>query len=152
MFLCALRRLRKNMSAANIFSGSSSAGLSILEAGNRSRKSREHIIFWRTDSGDCAAAAHSPRPALASPGCCFRCTLPKKDWLVDDAKIATARQRNFLYPCAASHVNQWPLLPGHDADGNLWSASPPPASRRARPRSAAPAPAPKRRTCVPAES
>ena len=80
-----------------------------------------------TDSGDCAAA-HA-RGALTTPvcriGCCFRCTLAKKDWL-DDDKIATARMRNFVYQCAANHINPWPLLPGFDADGKLWSARPAP--------------------------
>ena len=59
-------------------------------------------------------------------GCCFFCTLPKKDWL-DDDKIETARMRNFVYQCAANHINPWPLLPGFDPDGKFWSAHPPPA-------------------------
>mmetsp|Transcript_14817 Transcript_14817/g.38251 ORF Transcript_14817/g.38251 Transcript_14817/m.38251 type:complete len:351 (+) Transcript_14817:92-1144(+) len=78
-------------------------------------------------SGDCAAA-HAGW-ALMTPvwykGCCFRCTAPKSKWL-DDAAIAAAWKRNFVYQCVANHINPWPFLPGRDANGKLYSERPPP--------------------------
>jgi ribosomal protein S18 acetylase RimI-like enzyme len=84
-----------------------------------------------TQTGDCAAA-HAGG-AIETPvwrhkkqnGCCFRCTLGKDKWS-DITACAKARRRNFVYQCAANHVNPWPLLPGVDATGRPWSERPPP--------------------------
>ena len=55
----------------------------------------------------------------------MRCTAPKSDW-IDEEKLKTAWERNFVYQCVANHVNPYPFLPGEDENGVPYADRPPP--------------------------